>query len=304
MDLYLLNELNKLEAGGGGSSGAAAGSMFLPPNIDGLTPNDVNSWPMITRVGDRQQTDNWSWTSSSPYRSFSTYGGQGGDPDAEFGVYDAIGAAYTENNQMDNWTAGPNPQVMFSNGGAHVGGVQSYNAKWSGSNYGPFRTSVMWLKNTSGSTQNLTVYGRFSSYWSSGHEGASLWIGTPNSADKSAVSSISWQRDSYSGGTTDWQANPTTSSIPDGYTVCVLGMNSMYYHQDTSNLGSWQDNHFIFNLESYWNSGWRPDYDMYKTCLLARDPDWNVSNGAWSYDDRYRVRNLYRLCAYEFPETP
>lgn len=302
MDLYLLNELNKLEANGGGSSGSASGSMFLPPDI-GADAVDVNSWPMITRLNDRQQTDNWSWTSSSPYTSFYTYGGNGRN-DAEFGVYDAIGASYTENGSMDNWTTGTNVNVEFSNGGQNVGCVLHHNTKWSGSNYGPYRTSVMWLKNCSGTTRSFTAYGRFSSQWNSGYEGSSIWIGQPNNADKASVTSVDWSRDSYTGSTTDWQGNVTRGSIPNGVTICILGMNSLYYHQDSSNLASWQDNHMIYNLSGRWDEGWRPDYNMYKTCLLARDGNWNASGGAWNYDHSHRVRNLYRLCAYQFPETP
>ena len=121
MDLYLLNELNKLEASGGGSSGGASGSMFLPPDI-GADPKDVNSWPLITRVNDREGTDNWGWSSSSAYRDFYTYGAAGQD-DAEWGVYDCLGAAYTSNSRMDNWTTGTNTQVMYSNGGQSVGAL-------------------------------------------------------------------------------------------------------------------------------------------------------------------------------------
>tara|TARA_B100000035_G_scaffold190923_1_gene163006 strand:+ start:2144 stop:3052 length:909 start_codon:yes stop_codon:yes gene_type:complete len=302
MDLYLLNELNKLEAGGGGSS-ASTGSMFLPASDPQNYPNDVNSWPIITRINDRDQTDNWAWSSNSPYTSFYTYGANGSN-DAEFGVYDCIGASYTENTQMDNWTTGTNVQMFYSNGGDNAGNINHHNTKWSGQSYPCYRTSLMWLRNKSGSTQNLTVYARMSSNWSSGHDGASMWIGKPNSADKGQVSSINWQSDTYTGTTTDWQANPSTSSIGNDVTVCVLVMHTLYYHQDSSNLASWQDNQSIFELQSLWNNGWRPDYNMYKTCLLARDYNWNVSGGAWGYAHANRVRNLYRLCDYEFPETP
>ena len=66
--------------------------MFLPNHP---TTGDETTWPYITRVGDRQQTDNWTWSSSSPYTSFYTYGGAG-KSDAEFGVYNAIGLVALE----------------------------------------------------------------------------------------------------------------------------------------------------------------------------------------------------------------
>jgi hypothetical protein len=297
MDLYLLNELNKLEAGGAGSSGASSGSMFLPPDLDGTTPNDVGSWPIITRASDRAQTDNWGWTSTSPYEAFYTYGGNN-DKDAEHGVLDCLHAGYTENNKLDNWTTGTEPALAYSLDGAHVGTQTHYSTKWSGADYGPFRTSIMWLRNMSGSTINSAqVWGRYSSHYQSGHDGASIWIGKPNSAAKGSVTSMNWTRDSYTGSAQEWNGSVSMSSVTNGQTICVLGMNTMYYHQDSANVASWQDTNIFYNLQTLWNQGFRPDYNMYKTSLLARDGEWN------SFQNSNRVKHLYTMCAYEYPET-
>ena len=44
--------------------------MFLPNDANG----DTSVWPYITRVNDRQQTDNWTWSLAAPTLLY-TYGG-------------------------------------------------------------------------------------------------------------------------------------------------------------------------------------------------------------------------------------
>ena len=298
MDLYLLNELNKLEAGGASSS-SEAGSMFLPNDANG----DTSVWPYITRVNDRQQTDNWTWSSSSPYTSFYTYGGNG-NQDAEFGVFNAIGKPYTEDNQRTSYDNGGPPELGYIHGGRHGGPFSMYNTRWNGTSYPPFRTTIMWLKNTTTGNLSMNLYGSMSSNWNSGHDGASMWIGEPNSADKSQVTSIDWSNTNYTGTNTDWNASVTRNNIETGKTVVCLMMHSLYYYQDSSNVAGWQDLSSFYNQHDLYNQGWRPDYNMYKTCLLARDADWNSSGGDFSYSHSNRVRNLYRMCAYNYPETP
>ena len=291
MDLYLLNELNKLEEGGAGSAPSSSSGLFLPND----TLGEQQVIPCITRVNDRQNTDNWTWTSNSPWTSFSTYGGQGGDNDAEHGVYDALGKAYTNAGSRSAYDNGTRPEIFHAVAN-YVGAFSSYNAKWNGSSYGPYRTNVMFWKNMSGTTRTFQAYGSYSSYWQSGHDGASIWIGKPNSTDKASVSSISWTRNDYTGSTTQWNGSVNYGSIPNGETVTVLGMNTLYYHQDSSSVGSWQDLNYFYNLTSLWNDGWRPDYDMYKTAILGRK--------VFSMSYNNRVKDLYQMCAQYFPVTP
>ncbi len=297
MDLYLLNELNKLEAGTS-SSGGSAGSMFLPNDASGNT----TTWPFITRVNDRQQTDNWNWSSSSPYASFSTYGGYG-EGDYEFGVFNAIGKPHTEDNQRTGYDNGGPPELGFIHGGKHGGTFSMYNTKWTNQSYPPFRTTIMWLKNTTSGNLNMNLYGKMSSNWQSGHDGAMIGIGTPNSADKSQVTSVSWVYQGNTSSNTDWSGSITKNSIPAGVTVVCLMMHTLYRYQDSSNVAGWQDLSTFYNIDSLYSQGFRPDYNMYKTSLLARDADWGASGGAWSFSHNNRVRNLYRMCDYNFPET-
>lgn len=298
MDLYLLNELNKLEAGGA-SSGSEAGSMFLPNDASG----NETVWPIITRVNDRQQTDNWTWSSSSPYTSFYTYGG-GGRSDYEYGVFNAIGKPYTETNQRSAYDNGGPPHLLFINGGRHGGPFSMYNTRWNGQSYPPFRTTIMWLKNTTNGDLTMNLYGKMSSNWQSGHDGASISIGEPNYADKSQVTDLDWSNNSYTGTNTDWSGSVSRGSIEAGKTVVCLMMHSLYYYQDSSNVAGWQDLSTFYNIHDLYNAGWRPDYNMYKTSLLARDANWDSSSGDFSYSHSNRVRNLYRMCAYNYPETP
>ena len=70
----------------------------------------LSVWP-YNFANDRQQTDNWTWSSSSPYTSFYTYGN--GDQDAEFGVFNVIGKPYTEDNQRTSYDNGGPPELGY-----------------------------------------------------------------------------------------------------------------------------------------------------------------------------------------------
>ena len=291
MDLYLLNELNKLESGTSSGGGESSG-MFLPQDINA----EDTCIPMITRVLDRENTDNWRWDSSSPYTSFYTYGG-GGDNDAEFGFWSALGKGYLEATKREAHDSGTEPALLFSAGGYYIGAFGGYGTRWAGQSYPPFRVSAMFWKNATNSSVNLEAQCNFSSNWSSGHDGSSLWVGKPNSTDKASTTGMSWYNDSYTSSATNWGGSVSTS-IEAGQTAIVLGMNTLYYHQDSHGLASWQDLHQMKNLAAIWSAGFRPDYDMYRTALLGQD-----TAEAAGYGNR--ASQVYRMCAHYFPsETP
>ena len=123
-----------------------------------------------------------------------------------------------------------------------------------------------------------------------------------SNVNKESVTDVDWSFDSYTGSTTDWSGTANRSNVENNKTCVVLIMNSMYYYQDSSGVASWQDLATFSSFHNVWNLGFRPDYDMYKTALLARDADWNSSNGSFSFEHGNRVRNLYHMCAYNYPE--
>jgi hypothetical protein len=267
--------------------------MFLPQDINA----EDTCIPMITRALDREQSDNWRWQGSSPYTSFYTYGAAG-ENDAEFGFWSALGKGYLEATKREAHDSGTEPALLFSAGGHYIGTFAGYGARWTGQGYPPFRVSVMFWKNTTNSTLTLNAQCNFSSNWNSGHDGSSLWVGKPNAVNKANVTDISWHSDTYSGSATNWGGSVSRSGIQPNETVIVLGMNSFYYHQDSSGVASWQDLHQMRNLYEIWNAGFRPDYDMYRTAILGQDT---------ATADSYHVRAalVYRMCAHYFPsETP
>ncbi|GEM_PF-1619605 len=112
---------------------------------------------------------------------------------------------------------------------------------------------VFFIKNTTGSSMNRTFYHGGSAHWSSGYEGASLWVGTPNQTDanKGSISSISWSNVfSTTSSTHNWGGQSTTVTIPAGKTVAVMLYTSAYYITSPSSFYSQFLGWYIYNFRS------------------------------------------------------
>lgn len=287
MDIYLLNEIQKLEAGGGGSAGAS-GTMFLPRNKDGSLDRAVI--PIVSRSGQRQSAKPHSWSTSYAGTTFYTHSNNAHSQRIRFWM--ASGISRKDGNEFAA-NEGTGPEIFYANNG-NVGVCKSHTSWWTGNNYAPWRTSIMFLRNKGTATKSATAYVNVSSQYTSGYDGASLTLYKPNSADYASVSSITATTE-WSYTTTSQDAASTQSfTIPAGHTVAVVLANSMRYHQDTNSNASWQDNNGFYNLNTTFSDpDIVPDLEMTQTYLMMRHHTTSYTNDASSV---WNARAIY------FPE--
>lgn len=262
MDIYLLNEIQKLEAGG--SSAASSGDMFLPRNEDGSLDDAVI--PIVSRSGQRQSAYPNSWTSSYGGTTFYTYNSDTHSQRVRFWM--PSGTARKDSNSYSE-QEGTAPEILYASS-RKVGVCKSHTSKWDGSSYAPWRTSIMFIKNKGTTNKTVNVYGTVSSQWSSGHDGSSMTYYTPNNVAGS-VSSVSMSNVwSYQSTTTTYNNNGSIT-IPAGRTVAVSLANSMYYHQDTNSNASWHDLNGFYNLSTtFGDADIVPDLEMTQTYMMMR----------------------------------
>lgn len=263
MDIYLLNEIQKLEKGGGTT--AASGDMFLPRAEDGSLDDEIV--PIVSRSGQRQAAYPNDWTSSYGGTTFYTYNSDTHSQRTRFWM--PSGTANKSGNNYNEFE-GTAPEIIYASNNK-VGVCKSHTSMWQGSSYAPWRTSIMFIKNKGASTQSVTVYGTVSSQYSSGHDGSSMTFYTPNNANPASVSSISYSNAwSYSSTNTTYN-NSGAINIPAGYTIAVVVANSMYYHQDTNSNASWHDLNGFYNLSgTFAHADIVPDLEMTQTYLMMR----------------------------------
>lgn len=293
MDLYLLNELNKLEEGGASTGSTGFSGMFLPNKLDGTTaPNYVN--PVLTRWSARYEYDNWNYTTSGPATTMYTY--MENDYDCEFMAHSiAAGGNYSSDSQ-DSYHNGNRPELRY--------GKTYYAGTWNntvgldrGSSYNPYRVTAMFIKNTTSSNISKTIYFFHSNQWSSGHDGCGLAIGVPNSTDKASVSSLSWSRiQQRTGQTTYYDTHATSYTFPANKTVIVLLAASNHYWTGGSTISFFNDACGFYNLHSLTNNGLEFDLEMTQAVHQGRIQWSNWTNNFYQYWPR---------CAEHFPpETP
>jgi len=290
MDIYLLNEIQKLEADSG-SSAAASGDMFLR-KVEGNTAlHNENIVPLITRVSNRYASDGYSYSSSFAGTTYSTY--QTSAHHARVKFWLPSGAARKDNNNVTTESEGTPTQVLYGHGNK-VGGAMSKGGYWQGNNYAPHRHSIMFIKNKGTSSKSVSIYNQYSNFWSSGHDGSSALVAIPNSSDKSSVTDVSYtQLWSRSSGNGYQYTNSGSFNLAAGRTAAVMMANSMYYHQDSASWASWHDQHWYYNLNTtFGDSDVVPDYEMTQTYLMMRH-----------YVSSYTIepRSVWNACEIYYP---
>lgn len=289
MDLYLLNELNKLESG---SSGGAAVGALMPARADGTDLAGKNTWAMVTKHNNRNQQDNISFSSSSSYTTWYAYISTTQDAEWAFSyVLDQPHMYSGLTSRSNNYHNGSHKQVVFSDGGKVGKGGISHGK--SGAGYSGFTTGAVFVKNPTQSDITVTVYTQTSGYWNNGYEGSGCNVGTPNNTDKAAVTGLSWSSKFTSTTNTTGQNQSFSVTFPAGKTVVLLLNSSDYYWTGTTyNYYFVRNNHF-YNLETLSNAGLVCDLEMTQTAMMARIEGENRNGG-------YR---LWNECAKYFPET-
>ena len=246
MDLYLLNEIQKLK-GGGVSSGSAE-----PMGLETAVGN-VRTVKVLHGVSDRYYHQNYDWTSTINGNNY--YVGGAGTPwfdglqsllfSTGSGVYSS-GMSAGDNISMKGVLKATNNNVGMS------GGYQ-----WEGraaSNYGPVQCMTLAIRNPTSSDITKTVYNTGLSDWQDSYCGAGMWVYTPNAAGYSAVTSGTWTKPvSYSGQSYgyDMAVNVT---VPAGKTVLVVVARTAYYRASYSYYSQFDISNHFYRLDELFDA--------------------------------------------------
>lgn len=144
---------------------------------------------------------------------------------------------------------------------------------------------ILFVKNTTGSSMDRTFYFGGSSYWSSGYEGASLNVATPNdtNTNKDSISAISWNTlYSYSSSSHDFGGQSVTVTIPADTTIAIMLYTTPQYLASPSSQYASFMGWYIYNFRSnFMTDGLEIDFAR---TIKA----WQQGNGA---SDGYQIWN-------------
>jgi len=172
------------------------------------------------------------------------------------------------------------PSLQFLKKGAWV--YKDLIAKYASSSnlyqYPEFMVSALFVKNDTDSDISRTLYRKFSSRWSSGYEGATTAIGTPNAKNGEVISSLTWtQPHSYTSNTAG--ANASVSiKIPAKKTVVVTMQNASHYWTSPSSHYAFVNLHGMYNMKTFFGNG--IDVDIERT-LMAQQKDVESEIDIW-----------------------
>ena len=292
MKAHLLNALSQNEkslAGADPSAGAV-------PYIANISPRATNphTFPAIVKMYNRGNNGAaGGMTSSGYWTSWYTYGnGQNSYiQTCGFAFHNLLQNANTSGTYQ---SGGPHRAVYSRGGQLGVKGAKS--ASNNNQNYAPFSTMLVFLKNTTGTGKTQTIQNRYSSYWSSGHDGSGAVLVTPNSATKSGTTSVTfsapWQ---LSGTATQTAATSYNITIPANTTVALIQTCSYYYWTSFSSGGYYNGQNFIST--NGLTNGIEPDHNMHASALMADNYTEYTAAGATNLS---QISSQWRTCARVF----
>ena len=235
--------------------------------------------PSLYATNDRGNNPQSSWGASDYWTTFNTFLSNGND--CERAAFNAVGdyhfsggASFTFNSKSYSST-----RLEFSKQnrvghtvGAHIVGNNN-------TSHGPWGSRVMFVKNRGTSAISVTFFFQAAVYWNSGNDGMGLWIGEPNAAGYSGVTSLAWSRLGIRQ-SSDWQATMSASfTLQPGRTYVILGCNTFQYWTSFPSGGHWNPGSQFYGLDTtFSNSNIVPDLKLTHTAMVAGD--WNRFNNS------------------------
>ena len=228
MDLYLLNEIQKLKSGGGGSSSGETSPGIYPNE----TPTQVEAAHTVVSfsgIQERYFHQSRDWTSGHPYFGGNYYVYDAGDwrkiesmwripRGVGFYSYGNTTSYETGNNVKAVRTHYANKRsVGFKN-------MQTMHGRGT-SSYQPILVNIMFVRNTTNSNIAKQVYFHYTNYWNNGYEGAALHVYKPNHVDYTSVTrqngswSTAWNTTSGGG---QYGNDNTSITFPANKTTALM----------------------------------------------------------------------------------
>ena len=292
IDLFLLNKLDQLKQGGSVSAGGNISDLI--PATDATTTTDIQK-PIATYYGTsvRGATPvGSSWASTVNGNAFYTRGA--GNQELNFwgpkgqAVFDYQEYSYIKEFEYADHTNSTG--IQFADRGTC--GIQNMgNSHNHNTSYGPFGARIMFLRNTTTSSINKTVYAWFSSYYSSGYDGTSILSFTPNSSNFTDVTSVQ-ASELYNYTSNTWiNTASATVTIPAQTTVAVVLTNTFDTWTGVNNSTWCYGHNGFYNLGSTVQGG--IECDMRALEMYAKVSNQTYATGATSGDQQSTIVSFF-----------
>lgn len=290
MDLYILNEIQKLKSGGLPS----AGGVDSPYGFENSEISaDIDGWASFWALNWRQHHDQQRWSTSAwDGTGFTVYGGNG--------AVDFRHAFWNSTGMMSNSTY---PQQFDQMGYRHVahsnhrtlGYATQVSTMYSSTNYTPWSSNITFVRNPTDSDITVSVAGRFSNYWSNGYEGYCIFAGQPNTNTYSTTSSINWTNIVNRTSGASFYSAAGNYTFPAGKTV-ILGAMANCWDWTSSYQARMMINDNRFDNVDVWSAaGLECDHKLAQTYY-----QWGDSTKTPSGTNDNGIVNIYTKCGQIF----
>lgn len=303
MDLYLLNEIQKLKSGGGSSSSSST-SPGLYPNETPTVTNAAQTIVAFSGMQERYQHQTRDWQSSHPYagHQWYSYDNDWRTIESKWRIPHGVGFySYGGNN---SWNTGNNAKSIrthFANkrsiGFKHM---QTFSGRGQ-DHYQPITTLLMFVRNTTANDITKTVYFHYTNRWNNGYEGAAFHLYTPNHIDYSSATrnnsnwSTPWNTSSGGGQYSNDNASVT---FPANKTVCMMLHNTSSYWTNSSYWTHTRVANHFSQIDSMFDGTGQLvcDLQMSQVYKQARIPEFENEN----YNNNESFFRFYNKCGELF----
>ena len=247
-DLFLLNKLSQIKdklSGGGGE--AIPG--YLP--VDSTIEPVQDDRPMVSihSTNTRGSNPSGTWNSALNGTNFAVYS------------HDYRGFFFPSQSTIQNsvhaFQSAQDPNhheattgVAWASGGM-TGSDLFIDSQNYSTSYSPIMSRIMFIKNTTDAAISWTPYVYYSSQYSSGYDGVSATVYTPNNPNFTDVTSVA-RNNVHTYTSTAWRATSACSaiSIPANTTIAITLLNSCNSWTNTYNIYWVYGHNGFYNLQS------------------------------------------------------
>jgi hypothetical protein len=291
MDLYILNEIQKLKSGGVRSGGSATDPMGFEEVQDDTS---LDGWASFWNVNWHSSNSNINWTTTSPAGgSFYVYGNSDAN-NARVFLNNSRGSIYQSAAAHAGWDGMAHGHMATSTK-SRLGYICQLHSSNNSQSDGPFSTNVMFVRNPTDTAITQTIYYYHSNGWNGGQEGSSMWSFVPN-GDYQTMTGGTWtQMHSRTSGNS-FYSDSGSVTIPPMTTAIIVTGATAYYWTDSYQAGLWIAGNQFYNIHNLSAAGLICDHSMSQTYQQWANSTY-MSN---KYGSDTNIVNMYHACATYF----
>lgn len=289
MDLYLLNEVQKLKSGGVTSSSDVAPGIY--PNEAPTQVEAAQTIVSFSGIQERYFHQSRDWTTGHPYYGTTWYGYEASDwRKIESCWRIPRGIGFHNYGNTNSWATGNNVKGIRTHyaGKSSVGlkHMQTLHGRGT-SNYMPIIVNIMFVRNTTDTDITKTVNWYYTNYWSQGYEGAALHVYKPTEMNYTDVTrnsgnwTTAWNTSSGGG---QYSHDSASISFPANRTTALMLVCTASYWTNSSYwTHSRMANHFS-HLDQLFDGTGQLTCDLqmsqtYKQATITEHQSENYNNG-------------------------